>query len=126
MVKAAAYSFIVLTAGVVLFQLALVAGMPWGEAAWGGAYPGVLPPAMRFASAASALLLTQLGAVIALRARLRGNPSRTMIKKAAWGVVAFCVLSVMLNAITPSVIERVIWLPVTLAMLVSSVVVARA
>ena len=36
---------------IILFQLALAAGSPWGEYAMGGAFPGQLPPALRLAAA---------------------------------------------------------------------------
>ena len=38
---------------------------------------------------------------------------------------AYCALGVIANGITPSVWERVIWLPVTLMLLASSIVVAK-
>jgi len=39
---------------VVAFQVSLVAGAPWGAAAWGGSQPGQLPAGLRVASAFSA------------------------------------------------------------------------
>ncbi len=41
-----------------------------------------------------------------------------------WVIVAFSVVSVVLNTITPSAKERRVWLPVALVMLASSLTVA--
>ena len=59
----AAKTFVTLTLFVVLFQLALAAGAPWGELTMGGAFPGQLPPRMRVAAFASGLLLAAFGAM---------------------------------------------------------------
>ncbi|MBV7328584.1 hypothetical protein KFU94_10045 [Chloroflexi bacterium TSY] len=92
-----AYIFVFFTAIVVLFQFALAAGMPWGHLAMGGRYPGRFPPKMRIAAAARGLI---------------------------WVAVAFSAISTILNIITPSKWERILWVPVTVVMLISSVIVA--
>ena len=120
----AARIFAVLILAVVLFQCALVAGVPWGEFAWGGAYPGQLPVEMRVASALSALLLLALGAVVLTRAGILLARWHLLSRKLIWGVVAYCAIGVVANATTPSAWERMVWLPVTIALLVTSIVVA--
>lgn len=40
-----------------IFQLALAIGAPWGSAAWGGRYSGVLPRRLRWASAFAGLIV---------------------------------------------------------------------
>jgi len=45
--KIAAILYVVVSIGVIAFQIALAAGAPWGAYAMGGAFPGQLPPAMR-------------------------------------------------------------------------------
>ncbi|MHA1157636.1 MAG: hypothetical protein ACTSP2_02655 [Alphaproteobacteria bacterium] len=47
MTEIAAYLFSVLAGFAALFQMALVAGAPWGERTLGGRWPGTLPPALR-------------------------------------------------------------------------------
>lgn len=47
-------------------------------------------------------------------------------KKIIWGVVAFSVLGVIANLATPSKLERNIWAPVTIVLIVCSVLVAVA
>lgn len=125
-VRAAARLFTLLTAGAVMFQLALAGGAPWGSYAWGGRYPGVLPPPMRAASIGSALLLALLIGVVRRRAGFRGAQAAMAARLPAQLVVMFCALSVAANAATPSAGERRIWLPVTLGLLATSVIVARA
>jgi len=43
---------------------------------------------------------------------------------AVWVVVALLVMAVVMNALTTSVIERAIWLPVSALMLIGTLVVA--
>jgi hypothetical protein len=111
---------------VVLFQLALAAGAPWGALAMGGAFPGRLPAAMRIAAVAQALLLLLLAAIVAARAGLVLPRWRVASRKLIWGVAAFLLLGALLNAITPSPWERLLWLPVVLLQLGCAVVVARS
>ena len=123
--SAAAKVYIALTAIVTVFQLALVAGAPWGEFTMGGAFPGQLPPRMRVVAAASAVLLSAFGAAVAARANLallRGDAARRLM----WVVVAYAFLGVVVNAITPSAGERPIWLPVTLVLAGCAIIVARS
>lgn len=108
----------------VLFQLALAAGMPWGELAMGGRYPGRFPPALRFAALLQAGILGVLGLIVLVRAGIILPEWLTVSRKAIWGVVAFCALSLIANLITPSRRERMIWAPVAAILLLSSILVA--
>lgn len=121
----AARFFALLTAAAILFQVALALGMPWGEFAWGGRYPGALPGPVRAASVVSALLLLVLIGVILVRAGFARPSWQAVSRKPAWGVVVFCGASVVANALTPSAGERLVWLPVTLMMLGASIFVAK-
>lgn len=119
----AAIAFVVLATLAALFQLALVAGAPWGEVTLGGRYKGALPPRMRAAPLVSAVVLLAFAAVVLARAELafgsHGGASRLI-----WVVVAYCVLGSLMNFVTPSKRERALWLPVVAAMLACSLVVA--
>ena len=117
---ASANIFTALTGGTVAFQLALVAGAPWGALTQGGRVKGVLPGPARLVALFSAALL--LGFIWIVRARA-GTPSRC--RRAIWAVVAYCALGVVANAATPSPAERALWLPVVAIMLVTSLHVAR-
>lgn len=111
-----------LVAMVILFQLALALGAPWGGMAMGGAFPGVYPPPMRLAAVLQAFVLGGFGLVVLARAGLVVLGWRPF--RLAWLVVALMALGVILNVITPSPLERAIWVPVTILMFVSSLRVA--
>ena len=120
----AAYVYAAVSVGVIAFQIALAAGAPWGAYAMGGAFPGLFPPELRVAALMQAVILAGLALVVLARAGIAlpkwWRTSRWMI----WVVVAFSALSLVLNVITPSAGERLVWAPVALIMLVSSVIVA--
>jgi hypothetical protein len=115
-----------LTLLVVAFQLALAAGAPWGRLAMGGAFPGRFPPPMRAAAVAQALVLLLFGAVVFARAGLVLPRWAATSRRLIWVVVGFMAVGAVLNALTPSPWERAVWLPMTLALLGCSVVVARS
>ncbi|MBL8773912.1 MAG: hypothetical protein JNK30_21180 [Phenylobacterium sp.] len=121
----AARIFLALQAVAILFQLALAAGAPWGEYAMGGAFPGVFPPEMRLAALAQAGLLAGIGYIVARRAGLirgRGPAPRWP----AWLVVGFLGVGLVLNLITPSAMERLIWAPVLTVLFLMALRVAAA
>lgn len=124
MVTLAAWTFVVLAALVVAFQVALVAGAPWGRLTMGGRFPGRLPRGMRSVAAFSALLLVAFAVMVAGRAGLALPGTSLVAPWSVWIVVGYAVLGVVANAATPSRGERALWLPVTLAMLACSLVVA--
>ena len=122
--ETAALFFGVLIGIVILFQLALAAGMPWGSLAMGGKFPGTFPPAMRATAVVQCALLAFLGAVVLSRAGLLLPEWHSFSGPAAWFVVAFSAVGTVLNLITPSKWERRIWAPVSLLMLAASLLVA--
>jgi hypothetical protein len=121
----AACVFAALTIGAIVFEIALAAGMPWGDFAWGGNYPGVLPTELRVASVVQAFLLFAIVMVVLIRAGLILPVWHPISKKLVWAVVVYCALGVIANAITPSFWERTIWLPVLTICFSSSLVVAK-
>jgi len=123
---AAAKIYVALTAVVIAFQLALAAGAPWGEFTMGGAFPGRLPSYMRVVAAGSAVLLLTFAAVVAARANLALPRWRRASRLLIWMVVAYSLLGVVLNAVTPSAQERLLWLPVAVGLAGCALVVARS
>ena len=109
--------------GVLLFQVALALGAPWGAYAMGGAYPGQFPPPMRVAALVQALVLLFMAGIVLTRGGVAlqrwSRSSRWLI----WVVVAFAAVSLVLNLITPSAAERMLWAPVAFVLFVSSLVV---
>lgn len=113
-----AIGFAVLAGGVVLFQLALIAGAPLGHLTQGGQREGALAAGARAGAAVSALLQVLMALAILGAAGIGPEwPPWT-----AWAAVALTVVTTVLNAITPSAAERRLWLPITLTMTVSALV----
>lgn len=104
---------IALLTGVATFQLALVAGAPWGAAAWAGQAPGVLPPSLRVASAVSVLVYGGL-AVVVVTDRL----GRTARRRLLTGASALLALGAVANLASQSPVER-LWGPVAATLAVT-------
>lgn len=118
MARLAATAYAVLILGVVAFQLAVAAGAPWGEFTQGGATSGVLPTAGRLVALLSACLLGVLAMAVLGRAGIGPWRAKRRLSTAlAWIAVAYAAVAVVVNAATPSAGERIIWLPVSLALL---------
>ncbi|BDC50943.1 hypothetical protein F183_A32590 [Bryobacterales bacterium F-183] len=98
--------------GVAVFHLALALGAPWGEASWGGSHAGVLPVNLRVAIGVSVFVDLLLAAVCAGYVA-RGGGRRVVL----WMVAGYFALGAVLNALSPSVIERVIWTPVAVLLM---------
>ncbi|WP_249911388.1 hypothetical protein [Paenibacillus amylolyticus] len=111
---------------VILFQFALAAGLPWGEYAMGGKFPGKYPISMRFACIVQIAILAFMGIIVLSKAGLLWPQWSVFAETAIWFIVAYLVLGTILNLITRSVWERRIWESVTLLMLISSIMVAMS
>ena len=122
----AASVFTVLAVLVAVFQFALAVGMPWGKLTWGGRFAGRLPVYMRGVAVVSIALLAAFAAIVAVRAGMLWPSFQPLSRILVWCVVGYCGLGVIANAITPSRAERLLWLPVAVAMLVCSITVATS
>ncbi len=112
------------TAIVVVFQLALAAGAPWGQVAMGGRYPGRFPTQLRTGALVQAALLSFLALIVLSRAGV-GFPVLDPVSGwMVWIAVAISLLSLILNLITRSKWERRLWAPVALVLVVCSLLVA--
>ena len=120
----AAWVFAVFLAVVVLFQLALAAGAPWGEVSMGGRFPGRYPPFLRFVCLLQVVVLVLLGLIVFARAGIVLPEWHAASRRLVWGVVAFSAVAVVANLLTPSKWERILWAPVAVVLLASSLVVA--
>ena len=121
-----AYLFAFLALIVFLFQIALAAGMPWGHLAMGGRYPGKFPPNMRVGAVVQGALIAFLGMIVLSHAGVAFPGLANLSNYLIWVAVAISVISLVLNLITQSKWERILWAPVGLLMTVSSLVVALA
>jgi hypothetical protein len=122
--QVAAVIFAVVAFGVIGFQIALALGAPWGRFAMGGAFPGRFPPPLRIAALVQALVVAALAIVVLSAAGLVASDLVVRFPWLPWIPVAFSGLALILNGISRSPGERRVWVPVTLVMLVSSLVVA--
>ncbi|MBD8840096.1 MULTISPECIES: hypothetical protein [Paenibacillus] len=120
--SAIAFTFLILI--VILFQVALAVGVPWGEYAMGGKFPGKYPISMRFSCIVLIAILAFMGIIVLSKAGLLWPQWSVFAETAIWFIVAYLVLGTILNLITRSVWERRIWAPVTLLMLITSIIIA--
>jgi len=119
-----AYLFSALIAFVVLFQFALALGAPWGEMTLGGKFPGRLPPRVRIAALIQIVVLTFIALIVLTRAGVVFNQYSAIAKPAIWGVVVLNLVGAILNTITPSKKERMLWAPVAIVLLICATYVA--
>jgi hypothetical protein len=115
-----AYGFAILIAIVILFQMALLAGAPWGHLTMGGKYPGALPKNIRRVTLVSMLLLIGFALIVLTRAGVFMPEWQPATRVLIWFVVAYCGFGVFLHIITPSRWERIIWLPQIVLLFISS------
>ncbi len=123
LITLSAISFTFLTTIVIIFQLCLVIGLPWGAAAMGGKFPGKFPPKMRVVAIFISILLFFTIIITLARAELFFLQLFTFSKIAIWFVVVLYAIGTIMNIITPSKIEK-IWIPVAAIQLITSFIIA--
>ena len=113
-------------AGIALFQVALAAGAPLGDAAWGGA-DADLSTAQRLASAAAVIVWTAAALVVLGRAGLWARGRLVpLFRWGTWSLVVVSVLAALANFASPSRWENLIFGPLALALAVLCTIVARS
>ena len=120
----AAIVFALLAALVVLFQLGLTLGRPWGHLTLGGRFPGRLPRHIRPVAALSAILLLGSAAIVLVRSGLMLAEWSALSRTLIWAVVGYCAIGTIAHIATPSRAERRLWLPVVAVMLACSLLTA--
>lgn len=125
--QAAAAAYALFAAYVILFQLALAAGAPWGDQAMGGRWPGVLPMRVRVAEVIQSVVIAAVAVLVLSRAGLVA-PGLVAGETAwlAWVPVVLSALSLVMNLASRSLAERRRWVPVAIVMLITSWVVASS
>lgn len=114
MTQAFALIYVAFIAATIGFQIALICGAPLGRYTQGGQNEGQLPRRNRVFAGLSAILLCAMGCAVLSAAGVWPNwPVWT-----GWICLAVQAVSAILNWITPSRVERLVWGPVTLIMLV--------
>ena len=124
MAAAAAIIFTLLMAALALFQLTLVLGAPLGHFAWGGQHR-VLPGGLRIGSLVAIPLYALFSTTLLMHAGLvPAWPDAGWLSPAAWGVVAYMGLGVVVNAISRSLPERLTMTPLVAILLILALLVA--
>lgn len=122
--RSAARILTVITVVIVTFQFALILGAPWGRLTQGGYAEGSLPAAGRVFAAASMVILTLLALGVLGRAGLGPWASRPRLASAcAWASLIYSALGMVINMVSPSAVERLVWVPVTVVMGVCAAIV---
>lgn len=119
-----AVAFVAVLAVLVLFQLALAFGAPWGRLAWGGQHPGVLPAGYRIASGFSLLVYGFIAAVALDRAGVLDLFPEGFSRAGIWVVFGYLVLGVAMNLLSRSRQERYAMTPVALVLAILALLIA--
>jgi len=110
---------------VVLFQLLLAAGVPWGHYAWGGAHE-VLPTRLRIASLVAIPIYVLAAAMILSRADVLRIIKNTQVTHTGiWVLAVVFGIGVILNAFSRSEGERRL-APVVLLLSILCLIIARS
>ena len=109
-------------AGMIVFEVALAAGAPLGDAAWGGAHTD-LTTGQRFSSAVSVLFYA--AAIVVVRRRAAGRAERRY-RWGTWGLAVVFALAALMNLASESQWENYLMAPVALVFAALCVIVARA
>ena len=123
-VTVSAIIFASLSGIIILFQLGLALGLPWGKASMGGKFPGKYPPKMRIVSLVNSMLICIIAVVVLIKANLLLPRFKSFSDIIIYFVVGFSLTATIMNILTPSKIERNIWAPVAAILFVTSFIVA--
>lgn len=116
--------FVVVSAALAVFQIALAAGAPWGRFAWGGQHPGLLPVRLRVASLLSVLVYALLCTIVLDRAGMLSLYPAAVSVVGTWVVFAYLLLGVVMNAISRSRAERAVMTPVAAVLAIAALLTA--
>ena len=116
---------VVLLVVIAVFQAALALGAPWGEAAWGGQNPGVLPRNLRIASGIAAVVIYPLIILLVLAGAglIDDGWVPVDITIVMWILAVLLTVGAVMNAISRSPRER-LWAPVALIVAICCALIA--
>ncbi len=117
----AASIYAVCAACPIAMQIALAFGAPLGRFANGGLHPGTLPPLWRALAVMQGALMAAMAGVVLAQG---GVISAQVAPAVFWAVVGLSVLTMIANNISRSRPERLLWGPVTIAMVAAALCVA--
>ncbi len=126
--RIAAAAVALLMGSVMAFQTAIALGAPWSSYTQGGGTSGQLPAGGRIIALVSIAILALLAS--GLLARVGWGPlaraPRRLVSVVSWIAVGYSLVAVLLNVATPSVNERMLWAPVSVALAACSLVTVIA
>jgi hypothetical protein len=102
---------------IAIFQIALAAGAPYGEAAWGGRQGKILPRNYRIASALSCVFFFFSILVVLSATGIIDLFNSSFANGYMWFLTVYLGLGIIMNAISRSKIER-FWAPVIAVMFI--------
>ena len=106
----------------ILFQMGLILGKPWGEWTMGGYHKGALPTNLRVGAFISILILSFLALIVIDQTQVF-DIKLNFPDYFKWIVLAFNFAAVIANSITKSKKERKLWQPITILMLICSLII---
>ncbi len=109
-------------AALAVLQVLVAAGRPYGRLVWGGQHE-TLPRTLRIGSVISVGLYAAMALVAIARAGAFGMPG-TGIVVAAWVLVGYFALGILMNGISRSRPERAVMTPVCAVLAACSLVLA--
>lgn len=109
---------------IVILQIGLILGMPWGKLAMGGKFGEVFPPRLRVSAGIQLFIILTSLVVVLMRSDMIMANYAEFSRSAIWWVVALYLVSSVLNLITSSKQERLLGAPCVILMFISSLLLA--
>lgn len=109
---------------IIILQAGLILGAPWGKLAMGGQFGDVFSVKLRIGAAIQLVIILLTLLIVLIRGELLLPSLFNLSKWAIWLVVALYLISAILNTITSSKAERLLGVPTTITLFISSLVLA--
>jgi hypothetical protein len=106
------------------FQILLAYGKPFGEFAWGGQHK-VLPKKLRVASILSIFIYLAIAVCLVSKSGLyQIIPKGKLLDTLVWIILAYFILGIFLNAISPNKSERYTMTPIAIILAICVLIIA--
>jgi len=116
---------VLILGGLIVFQLLLALGVPWGKAAWGGRHTGALPANLRWGSAVAAGILgLAMWMVLARAGWAFPGSSASWVKIVTWVFTVYFAFNIVMNVLSKSALEKAIMTPASAILVICLVLVS--